>query len=387
MEKNLKEYDVLKIKKKPIHVVHIIDSAGYGGGERYILDIIQNASSAFHHWVAIPSDGPLKAELDAVSVPNIVINFEKRFSIKSILTFIRFIRQIHPAIIHSHGYRSNIYGRIAAILLRKSHVCTVHVSLYDYIDTPQRLRWMYMMIERVTSIASRRLICISSAMTTDMLRLGIKPDKIIQIPNGVDITRFHPRDNNVEIKRELGIGNSWPVIGTVGRMVTEKGQIYLIEALAKIKKAYPGLICLLFGEGPLVLKLKDAANHIGVSEICRFPGVQKDIEQIYPVMDLFVLPSLREPFGLVLLEAMASGIPVVASSSGGPLDFIYSGENGILVPPKNPDALAEKIIDLLCDTLKLNDIANEGYRSARENFNVNKTVKRIEEVYLSLIKV
>lgn len=370
---------------KHINVLHVIDSAGYGGGERYILDIIKYASFNIHHWVAIPYDGPLKAQLETLGVPNIVIDFEKRFSIKSILSLVRFIRQIQPAIIHSHGYRSNIYGRMAAILSGKIHVCTVHVSLYDYIDTPKWLRRMYMIIEQVTSMVTRRFICISNAMMNDVVRLGISANKTIQIPNGVDTRRFYPRNNIEEIKQELGIDGKSPVIGTIGRMVTEKGQIFLIKALAVLKSRYPDLICLFIGDGPLLSMLKASAIELGVSESCKFVGVRDDLEKIYPVMDLFVLPSLREPFGLVLLEAMASGIPVLATSTGGPVDFIQPGENGVLVAPKDSNALAEQIANLLSDVKKRERIAAAGLKTVHDRFCIGKMIAGIEAVYRSVL--
>ena len=369
-----------------IIVLHVIDSAGFGGGERYILDIIKHASLYFHHCVVLPHPGRLKPQLDAAGIPHAIINMERRFSLKSVMDLTRFIRDSNATIIHSHGYRANIYSRMAAVLARKIHVCTVHVSLYDYLDTPLWLRRLYLIMERVTAVATRRFICISEAMVNDTLRLGVSEERIVRIPNGVDISRFYPRGISAEEKKQLGITDSSPVIGTVGRMVTEKGQIYLVSALTRLKSIFPGLICLFVGEGPLLSTLKTAARESGVADVCKFIGVHDDLENVYPVMDLFVLPSIREPFGLVLLEAMASGVPVIATNSGGPLDFIKNGENGVLVPEKDAAALALAIGELLDDDKKKEQVAMMGHKMVLDRFAISHTVLRIEDVYRALVK-
>lgn len=374
----------MNLNKKPIYVAHVIDSAGFGGGERYILDIIKFTSPYIQHRIAIPHRGHLQQQLDAIGCAYAVIDMKRRFSFKTLMTLTRWIRRSQSTIIHSHGYRANIYGRMAAILTGKIHVCTVHVSLYDYVDTPFWLRLVYMIMERMTSIATRRFICISEAMVNDTLRLGISEDRIVLIPNGVDISRFYPRDIIAEEKKKFGITGDGPVIGTVGRMVTEKGQIYLIRALEQLKSIFPGLICLFVGEGALLSTLKTAARESGVADVCKFIGVRDDLENVYPVMDLFVLPSLREPFGLVLLEAMASCVPVVATDSGGPSDFIVSGRNGILIPPADPAAIARAVGRMLADNQEQARMGRAGLDSVCIGFGIDKTVFRIESVYRSI---
>ncbi len=362
-------------------VVHLIDSAGFGGGERYVVDTVRNASSDIRHAVIVPHDGPLKTELERADCPVTVVGMRRRFSARCVLDISRCLRRHNADIVHSHGYRANLHARLAALVSGAKHICTVHVSLYDYLDTPAMVRRAYLIAERASSVVTRRFICISPAMFADMLRAGIRMNKLVQIPNGVDLKRFRPARADDDLRRRLGLSGKGPVIGTVGRMVAEKGQIFLIQAIALLKDSHPEIRCLLIGQGPLLEELKKQAKMLGVFENCVFPGVFEDIERLYPLMDVFVLPSLREPFGLVLLEAMAAATPVVATAAGGPVSFIRSGINGRLVAPKNESALAGAITDLLEAPGNRQRIASAGYRCVNRNFGIQRTVSKIEGVY------
>jgi len=240
------------------------------------------------------------------------------------------------------------------------------------------------LLEKCFSLKTEKFICISNAMKNDMLKVGIPSNKAVLIENGVDLERFYPRSEIVKISKLLGIKAQGPVIGTISRMVSEKGQIYLIKALKYLASEWSDLRCIFIGEGPLYSGIKNAARNFGVEDICLFLDARNDVELIYPLLDLFVLPSLREPFGLVLLEAMACGVPVIATSAGGPPEFILSGVNGILVPPRNGKALAEEISHLLLNKEKASKIRNAGLKTVQNRFNVREKVNKIDQVYFSL---
>lgn len=369
-------------KKREITVLHVLSSAGIAGGERYLQDLIKYADKSIKHLVILPYHGLFTQVLKDLKYHYTIVNMERKFSIRSILSLVQYVKKNKVDIVHTHGYRANFYGRIACMIAGVKSVCMVGVSLYDYIDTPIFRRHIYMMLERIMSDRTGIFICVSNAMKRDMLRLGIDPQKAVVIQNGVDLERFYPRAAREKLKKELGIGRDGPVVGTVGRMVTEKGQIYLIDALKYLKGEWKTLKCLFVGEGPMLPRLKKMAFDSGMEDICVFAGIRKDIEQIYPILDVFVLPSLREPFGLVLLEAMASGVPVIATASGGPLEFIRPDANGALVPAADSKALAWKISHLLSNKDKAKEIAKEGRKTVEDGFNVKRTVKMVEDIYI-----
>jgi len=221
-------------------------------------------------------------------------------------------------------------------------------------------------------------------MADDMRRMKIPLNKIIIIPNGVDLKRFYPRSNAEKIRKEFGVDSKTILIGTVGRMVPEKGHIFLIEALKQLKNRFSNLKCIFLGSGPLLINTYNKAAVLGVEDMCIFAGIRNNIEKIYPILNLFVLPSIREPFGLVLLEAMATQIPVVATASGGPSEFIKSGVNGVLVPPKDVNALASVIKQIIQNEDFAKKIAARGRATVVQFFDIKKTVAKVDRLYFSL---
>jgi glycosyltransferase involved in cell wall biosynthesis len=366
-------------------VIHLASSAGIAGGERYLLDLIQFSSRDIEHFVILPQRGPFERLLCQSEIAYAIVNVNRKLSLKIFSNLISRLRRIKGHILHTHGYRSNFYGRLGAISTGLKNICTVHVSLFDYLDTPRLLRYAYMFAEKLMAFKTSRFICVSPAIRDDMLKLGMTDRKLCLIPNGVDMNRFYPRPVLKDKLKVLGLKKNGPVIGTVGRMVPEKGQAYLIGALKFLKTRWPDLECVFVGAGPVRDQLIKRASELDVLEMCRFCGEHADIENIYPVLDIFVLPSLREPFGLVLLEAMASGIPVITTSSGGPMDFIDHDINGCLVPPQDSRQLAQKIDDMLTDRLKATSVAENGRRTAEKFYDVRSSIQKTEDIYRSLV--
>jgi len=367
-----------------IRILHLIDSSDLAGGQRYLLDLVKHSDPVFKHCLVLSGRGPFVDMLRDQNCKYVFISMKRKFSLDSILKIRRLIRAEKIHIVHTHGYRANLYGRLAGLWKGINHIATVHVSLYDYIGTAALFRRFYILIERMTSSLTSRYICISAAMKNDLLKMNVRDDKIVVIHNGVDLDVFKPRPADKSLSDALGIGQSSQVIGTVGRMVTEKGQIFLIEALALLRDRWPMLRCIFVGAGPLLAQLKKQAGASGLSDMCIFAGVRMDVADIYPLMDIFVLPSIREPFGLVLLEAMASRIPVIATSSGGPPDFIKSGVNGFLVSPSNPEELALKIDFLLSHPEQSGAVAKRGRDTVAQYYSIKETAAKIGAVYRSL---
>jgi glycosyltransferase involved in cell wall biosynthesis len=373
-------------QRKKIAILHVIDSAGIAGGERYLLDLIKYSGNQFEHTVVLPYSGPFERMLKACDYRYHIVNLVSKISLSTVYQLTKIIRKHKANIIHTHGFRSNFYGRIVALIQRIENLATCHVSLFDYTDTRALTRQIYFFVEKILSFKTSKFICISNAMKKDMLKLGISSNKTELIFNGVDLTRFYPRLENGKIRKELGLKPKGPVIGTIGRMVSEKGQIYLVQALKNLASDWSNLQCLFIGEGPLLPKIQKMAIELGVEDMCLFPGVREDVELIYSSLDIFVLPSLREPFGLVLLEAMASGVPVISTASGGPAEILLSGVNGILVPAKNGEALASQIRYLLLNKDKAIKMSQEGLKTVQKRFDIMKTVKKTNAVYNSLAR-
>ena len=375
-----------RINSNHLCVIHVISSAGLAGGERYLGDLIRYSAPSFDHFVILSQKGPFEVLLQKVGIAYAVVGMRHKFSPATLRNLIKSLRHRDPHILHTHGYRSNMYGRLAAMVLGLQHMSTVHVSLFDYRNTPVLLRMAYLVAERLSAAKTRIFICVSRAMFTDLLKLRIPKHKIRVIPNGVDLERFHPRPVTEDKKKSLGLIGAGPIVGCVGRLTDEKGQIYLVDAVAELQSSWPDMKCVFIGDGPLEGKLNERTRQLGVESNCLFLGGRNDVEELYACLDLFVLPSIREPFGIALLEAMASGVPVIASAAGGPLEYIRSGLNGVLVPPGNSRLLAQEIHRILKDRELAEVLGAAGRRTALNHFDVRNTVRKTEEIYLSITR-
>jgi glycosyltransferase involved in cell wall biosynthesis len=376
-----------KINKDEIRVLHLLSSAEIAGGERYLYDLINHGNGLISHYISLPYNGPFAKILKDSGLSFDIVPLMHKYFIRSLVEIIKLVKAKNIDIIHTHGYRANLYGRIACIFTRTKNIATVHVSLFDYKDTPFLLRYVYILIEHLLSFKTSKYICISNAMAEDAKKIGIPETKIVVIMNGVDTSRFYHRPLASRKKVELHISPDTQVIGTIGRMVNEKGQIYLVEALKIIKDKIRNVQCVFVGDGPTLPLLKRRAAELKLKNSCIFIGVQPKVELIYPVFDIFVLPSLREPFGLVLLEAMANKIPVIATNRGGPCEYINSGVNGVLINPCDPESIALETLKLLRNKEEANKLAKNGEKLVKNNFNVKNVVKKVDKIYLSLVKV
>jgi glycosyltransferase involved in cell wall biosynthesis len=351
------------------------------GGERYLHDLIRHSSGSITHKIILPADGPFARMLESSGCQFKIVPLKYSCFLRSLSCIIRTIDKDNIDIVHTHSYRANFYGRVACHFTKVKHMATVHVSLFDYRQTPTPLRFCYILVESMMSFMTCKFICVSKAMAGDSQKMMIPRRKIVVMHNGVDLKRFYPRKISAVERMEFGIEANTRLIGTAGRIVPEKGQIFLLKALACMRSEGNRLKCLFLGEGPLLPFLKQKAGEFGILDMCIFAGVRENIEMIYPMLDLFVLPSLREPFGLALLEAMACSVPVVATASGGPLDFIRSGVNGELVPPRDSKALAAKISCLLENKQRALLLGEEGRKTVESRFSVTETTRKLDHLY------
>ncbi|SNQ62115.1 glycosyltransferase family 4 protein [Candidatus Methanoperedens nitratireducens] len=230
---------------------------------------------------------------------------------------------------------------------------------------------------------SDRLIAVSNYTAKSVTaEYGIQPDKLSIIPNAVDINRFNPDIDGTEIRKKLGIAAE-KVILFVGRLDFQKGIEYLISAFSKIVKEFPEAKLIVVGDGPLKNNVRAAINESGLSKSVFLMGRTDtdDLPKIYAACDLFVVPSLMEGFGIVYLEAMASGKACIGANIGGVEDAIVDGHTGLLVPPADSDSIYCAIKKLLSDEDTLARFGKEGRKRVLENFTWKKVAAQTLEVY------
>ncbi|MHA1280620.1 MAG: glycosyltransferase family 4 protein, partial [Candidatus Helarchaeota archaeon] len=188
-----------------------------------------------------------------------------------------------------------------------------------------------------------------------------------------------------EVFERLGVPQQALLVVAAGRLSPEKGHRYLVEAVAKTQPLERDVCYLFCGEGQCMAELQAQSRDLGIMHRCIFPGFRRDLQDIFKVMDLLVLPSLTEGLPNVVLEAFALAKPVIATKVGGVPEVIDNGKNGILVPPKRPDLLAEAINKCLFAPEISRQMGEVGYRKVKSEFTFETQTKRLESVYHELL--
>ena len=327
----------------------------------------------------------LSDEMEKKGIPVINIGMRARMDIdmkylKGIINLAKFIKRERFHVVHTHLYRANTPGRIAAILAK----VPVIIANEHNIDSWKTLKQRKM--DRFLSRFTDKIIAVSEGVKSFYVNeVGIPEEKIEVIYNGVDLERFEKEIDIKNKKRELSIPVNSPLIGTIGRLQPQKDHKNFLKASSLILKKFPDAHFLIVGGGSLRGKLEDFAKKLGIEKNIHFLGERKDIEEILPLMDIFVLSSKREGFPITILEAMACGIPVVATSVGGTPELVESGKEGFLVPPENPHILSDAIVNLL----RKEELGKEMGRNGRErvkSFSIERMVERTESLYNELMQ-
>lgn len=225
----------------------------------------------------------------------------------------------------------------------------------------------------------------STATANEALRIGCKLEKLALIPNGVDTKRFDPKIDGGPIRDLLAI-NDRSMVFTLRRHVPKNGIEYLIKAASLVLKDKQNVVLVIGSDGPLRWKYERLVADLGITENVIFTGFihPKDVPYYYAASDIFVVPSVIEAFGLVTVEAMACGKPVIGANVGGIPDVIKNGLNGYLVEPKDPKSLADKIAFLIENPGLMKKMGREGRRIAEKNFDIEKRIDKILTIYSDL---
>ncbi len=332
-----------------------------------------------------------RQELEATGA--VVVHIPMARGINPVMDFIslvrlwRFMKKEKFHMVQTYTTKAGFIGRLAARL------AGVPVIFHNILEPPHNstknplLRAFYIWMERLAGTWAHHLFTTTSPNLREILDKKLAPpDKITAIPEGLMLEKYdRVRVNPEEKRRELGISPDDVFILTVARLETPKGHTYLMEASAKLLRKRQDLHFICVGKGNLRQQLEHKAEALGIANRFRYMGFRYDHLEIIRSCDLFVLPSLWEGQGVAIMEAMALKKPVVACKVGGVVDVIDEGVTGLMVPPRDPGALAEAIEEILTDTRKMEEMGRAGYARIRDSFDeakFNETrLKKVREVY------
>lgn len=332
-----------------IRVVHVIESLGLGGAERRLVSDLRwlDRRRYEHRVIYLRPEEALRPEVEALGVPSESLGMRSlRQWPRGVFGLARRLRRWRPHLVHTQVFGADVYGRLAATLAHvPSVVSTVQTLPYDPALTRFYSR-KRLAADRLTArLCTDHFVAVSEAVREGLVRaFGVDPGRVRVIGNGVDAERFAPRpDVRQALRRQLGVPLGAFVILHVGRLIPEKDQATLWRAAVLLGGRLPEACVLAAGDGPERAGLESLRQRLGLNRCVRLLGVRSDIEALYQAADVFVLPSLREGMPTALLEAMASGIPVVASDIAPHRELVEQGVTGWLVPPQAPEALAEAL--------------------------------------------
>jgi len=361
-----------------INLLHLKTSANIGGAEVMLTYWPKYLSKEkFNQFVIFAEDGPLVKIIENLGLK--VACFTDLKGVKGITLLpklIRFIKNNKIDIIHAHGARVNMWGSMASILTGVPIIATEHG-----IDLWRHSNYLFNILDRFSAKVNKFRIGVSQAVCDMLKKIGVDQAKIICIENGIDVDRFNISVDISSKKRELGISERATVIGTVGRLVEQKGHRYLLEAAKMVVNKFPDAKFIIIGDGPLRGELEEQALNLGVKENIVFTGGREDIPELMAIMDIFVLPSITEGLPLVLLEAMVSKKPIIGTRVGGIPEVIEDGVTGLLVEPANSGGLANQIAILLMNAVDRKKMAIEACRMVRKKYNAKSMILKYEAVY------
>jgi len=213
---------------------------------------------------------------------------------------------------------------------------------------------------------------------------GLTDDRLLVIPNGIDLARFDVAPDP-KLRSSLGVASSWPIVRVVANLRRAKGHSVFLEAWTAVMRARPGARSLLVGDGPLREELETRAAALGVRESVHFLGVRPDVPALLALSDVIAHPSFAESSSNAVLEALASGRPVVATDAGGTREAILDGQTGLLVPPGDVRALATGMLRLLSNPAEARALGQAGRRHVAEHFSLSTMIRAHETAYDRLL--
>ncbi len=380
----------------PRKVLHVITRMIIGGAEWntfYTLKL--HDRRRYRPLLACgPETGPEGSLIEATEaegipvhiVPDLIREVHPKRDLLALVQLVRLYRELEVDIVHTHTSKAGILGRLAGRLARVPVVIhTVHGFAFQA-NIPRWQRQLYLTLERLAGRWCDGLIFISTPLMKEAGRLGIgDPRTYAYIPSGIDLDAFYngARNGARQLRRQqLGLHDSVPVIGTVTRLVKDKGLDLLLRAAARLKQKGYAFQLVWVGDGPLRGELEAMAQNLGVADRLFITGMCTDVPSWLGCFDLFVLPTLWEGMGRVFLEAQAAGIPVIGTKVGGVPDVVRDGVTGFLLPPGDVEALTDTIERLLTnpDLRRQMGIAATQF-VADQSFSVQFMVRKIEQVY------
>ena len=364
-------------------MLHLIETSGIGGAERVLLDLVRNLDS--RRWrsvVVVPDSGWLPDRLREEGIEVIELRETRSFDVAFLSRAVALARRVGADLVHSHMFGSAVRAGIVARMCGIPAVGTIHGA----VDFRPAERWRALKVGIVRN-GLRELVFVSEPLRQSCLTsMRLREHRTCVINNGVDTTLFAPSKGS-SLRSELGIPADDFVVGSVGRLQPVKGFEILIEAATILKSASPGYRFVILGDGDPsytrdLIALRDRLN---LTDDVVFAGFRSDVAEAMRAFDVYALTSQSEGFSISTIEAMASGVPVVATRCGGPEQIIDDAVTGLLVENGSAHAVARAIERLRADPNERTRLARAAREAVLFGYTVEAQVSAYEELYERLL--
>ena len=380
------EGNSIVLQKK--HIIHIRDSSGIFGAERVILTLVRNINQgrfAFTLLCLRRKDGRSETLITTArqkGVNVLTVDVQGRFDLNAIRTIRKILLENSVDIVHSHDFKSDFFALLASLGTGTKRVATAHGSTKDSL-----LKRAYLFFnEKLIYSLFDRIVVVSEELLTQLSGRGLPPSRMKVIQNGLDFNLLENETLSGNYATPINIPAGNKVFAVVGRLFPDKGHRYFLDAFAAVKKDYPHISGLIVGDGPAMSEIRQHVDELDLVDSVILCGVRSDMKAIYELADFLVISSLREGLPYVLLEAMASRVPVVATSVGDIPFLIKDGETGYLVPPGDVNSLTKRMVDLLASPQNPKKMAEQAFVHVHQKFSAERMVSETEKLYNEILK-
>lgn len=355
------------MQSEPLSILQVITPHRFAGAERICAQLAQRLIARGHHaYIAAPPR--CQAFLDYVAslkVPLVSLPLGGKLNLRAPRLLASLALDLQVDLFHSHLSTASLHTVRAARLSHLPAICHVHAM--------SGTRWYR---------GADLILACTEGVARHLLASGLNDVPVQVVHNGVLPEEFDQVRPPEEMRAELELAPDAPVIGIVASLTKRKGHVYLFHALQLLADEWPHLTCLCLGDGPLLGRLTKLARSLDIADQVRFLGFRDDRLDVIQICDLLVLPSTGiEGFGLCIIEAAMLGIPAIASRLPGVDEAVLDGQTGLLVPPRDPEALAQAINRLLSDRTERRQLGNKARRRVRAEFTIDAMAKATEAAY------
>jgi glycosyltransferase involved in cell wall biosynthesis len=370
--------------KNKIKILQTIRQGKIGGGESHVIDLVEELNKDKYESVVLSfTEGPMVERMKAAGVKTYVIETEKPFDFTKWAQVKKILEEEQIDIVHAHGTRANSNTFSSARKLQIPIVYTVHGWSF-HPDQKFWLRKFRLLGEKFLVNKATLTICVSDNNLQDAQKeFSMKRAQVIKY--GINLKKFNPDGAFEDVRGQLDINKDTVLVGYIVRMTKQKDPLTLIRAIALVP-AEMNTKFLFVGDGDLMDDVKALAKELQVEDRIIFMNFRQDVPNILNAVDIYCLPSLWEGLPIGMLEAMAMRKAIVVTAIDGAKEVIENGKNGVTIPVKSPQKLADALIQLANDRELIHTMGENAGKTIAANFNVTTMTRQIEKVYDRLVQ-